>query len=93
MLDDATTKNLLLIIAAIGGIVSAILAFLSKQQADKAAARAETAAATGKQTHDLVNSRMTELLAITKSSARAEGIIEGAAGTNTVPSVPIVVKK
>jgi len=30
-----------------------------------------------RQTHKLINSRMTELLELTKSSAHAEGVIEG----------------
>jgi hypothetical protein len=33
------------------------------------------------QTHDLVNSKTTQLLALTASSARAEGVLEGKEGT------------
>lgn len=69
-MDDNTTTVLLALIAAIAAILSALIAAWAKLRADVAIAQ-------GKTTHDLVNSRMTELLAITKSSAHAEGVLEG----------------
>ena len=44
--------------------------------------RASEAKGAAVKTHELVNSRMTELLEITRKSAMAEGIIEGAAQGN-----------
>ena len=40
-------------------------------------------------THELVNSRMTELLELTRSSAKAQGVLEGAAeATQQIPPPP-----
>jgi len=79
-LDDNTTTVLLALISAVSALVAAYIAYLAKRGADMAVAQAKT-------THELVNSRMTELLALTKSSAHAEGVIEGTTITAIKPSI------
>ncbi len=64
-------------------IVLAVLAFLTTTITAMIAAwvavkTKETAKVTV-ETHEMVNSRMTELLEITKSASHAEGVIEGVA--------------
>jgi hypothetical protein len=56
---------ILAIIAIVPSTLAAILSFLALNKA--------------RATHLLVNSRMDELLKITKSASRAEGVIEGKA--------------
>jgi hypothetical protein len=63
------TTVLLALIAIIPSTLAAVLAYLASQRSAEALKQ-------GKETHLLVNSRMTELLAITKTSAKAEGVLE-----------------
>lgn len=58
-----TTTIILAIVAIFPASLAAILSYMTLIR--------------NKETHDLVNSRMTELLEITKSASRAEGVIEG----------------
>jgi hypothetical protein len=74
------TTVLMALIAAIGSIVAAFFAY-------KASGRAATATIQAAATHNLVNSRMTELLALSNAAARANGVAAGMAGNTTVPTV------
>jgi tetrahydromethanopterin S-methyltransferase subunit C len=60
-----TKAELLQLAAIVGTVVTAIIGFIVARMV--------------KTVHVLMNSRLTELLKITKSSARAEGVIEGEA--------------
>ncbi len=64
------TTIILALIAIIPSSLAAILAYLASQRASEALKQSQA-------THLLVNSRMTELLEITKSSSKAEGVLEG----------------
>jgi hypothetical protein len=80
-MDDNTTKVLLELITAFSAIAAAAIAAFAYK-------RANDAVITSSKTHDLVNSRMTELLEITKTSAHAEGVIDGKA-EGLVPDVSL----
>ena len=64
---------LMALIAAIGSIVAAFFAYRSASKATL--------------THNLVNSRMTELLALSNATARAQGVAAGLAGVTAVAPV------
>lgn len=74
---DNLTTVLLALFALAGPIVAAIAAYYARQANAKAV-----------QTHDLVNSRMSELLTLTRASSRAEGVIAGATGELPVMGTP-----
>jgi len=68
---NPTSDNTLIIATIIGLITPIIFAILALMQKD---------------THDINNSRLTELLDISKKAAKAEGKLEG-------PTVEVVVKE
>jgi len=83
-------------IAIIPAIIAAYYARKAGLAALEAKAVAEDSIVKAVETHDLVNSRMSELLELTRSSARAEGVVEGLAlpvpeGT-TNPNPPLDIR-
>ena len=74
-----------LITALVGGIVAIILLWMQNAQSTKMAKIALSQTALEKSQSDLhkqINSRMDELLEITRKNARAEGKAEGEAGNS-----------
>lgn len=63
------------IIAIVGGFISIILLWMQNKQAVKLALLQTSQA----ETHKLINSRMTELLELTRKQSKAEGKLEGKA--------------
>lgn len=64
------TDIIVALVAAVGSIVAASLSALAVVLASQSKAQS-------RETHLLINSRMTELLELTRSSARAQGVKEG----------------
>ena len=81
-IGDNLTGVLIALIAGIPAIIAAFYAWKANTTAASAVGKAV-------QTHDLVNSRMTELLELTRKSSRAEGVAIGA-GIVSQPVVPTV---
>lgn len=74
MTDTVLISLITSITACITACVAAYFAYKGKNMATK--------------THDIVNSRMTELLSLTRASSRAEGKLEGQAESRT-PNGPV----
>lgn len=71
------TQIFLALVAIVPAIIAAYYARKAGLQAIEAKEVALDSVAKAVETHDLVNSRMSELLEMTRAASRAEGVIEG----------------
>ena len=70
-------------------LITSIAAIIAAYFARNANTKADATLAKTTETHNLVNGRMDELLALTRTASKAEGISAGvAAATVATPSVP-----